>query len=71
MSNPVTILPPNATSLETALDGAGAVRIDAVQVPVGTIWRPEACPEELLPWLAWALSVDVWDESWPEATSAR
>lgn len=22
------------------------------------------CPPELLPWLAWALSVDLWDEEW-------
>ncbi|EOP2819442.1 TPA: phage tail protein I, partial [Escherichia coli] len=26
------------------------------------------CPANLLPWLAWAFSVDRWDEKWPEAT---
>ena len=25
------------------------------------------CPEALLPWLAWALSVDDWDSLWPES----
>ena len=24
------------------------------------------CPAALLPWLAWGLSVDDWDSSWPE-----
>jgi phage tail P2-like protein len=25
------------------------------------------CPVELLPWLAWSLSLDEWDSSWPES----
>ena len=29
---------------------------------------PELCPIEFLPWLAYALSVDVWNDGWPEAT---
>ncbi len=32
---------------------------------VGKQWHPQTCPEALLPWLAWSLSVDEWDESWP------
>lgn len=28
----------------------------------------DTCPANLLPWLAWAFSVDRWDEKWPEAT---
>jgi len=32
---------------------------------------PERCPAPLLPWLAWALSVDVWDAAWPEVTKRR
>ncbi|WP_440055476.1 phage tail protein I [Pseudoalteromonas sp. T1lg65] len=31
-------------------------------------WDPKTCPESLLPWLAWSLSVDEWDEAWPVAT---
>ncbi len=34
---------------------------------IATIWDPDACPASLLPWLAYALSVDVWDSSWSEA----
>ncbi|EJA1199289.1 phage tail protein I [Escherichia coli] len=30
--------------------------------------EPITCPANLLPWLAWAFSVDRWDEKWPEAT---
>ncbi|KJY96095.1 phage tail protein I [Pseudoalteromonas piscicida] len=35
---------------------------------VGKQWHPQTCPEALLPWLAWSLSVDEWDESWPVDT---
>ena len=30
-----------------------------------TRWTPTACPIDLLPYLAWALSVDRWDKDWP------
>jgi len=59
------LLPPNATPLETALADAIGARHD-VAVPVRDLWSPERCPAALLPWLAWALSVDVWDAGWPE-----
>lgn len=32
------------------------------------IHDPWKCPPDLLPWLAYALSVDVWSDSWPEFT---
>lgn len=60
-----SLLPPNATSLERALE-AGAARI--VDVPVSAdIDDPMTCPAELLPWLAWGLSVDTWDADWTDA----
>lgn len=37
-------------------------------VPLRDLWSPERCPLALLPYLAWALSVDRWDQSWPEKT---
>jgi len=37
-----------------------------VPVPNATLWTPATCPAALLPWLAWALSVDEWDGTWPE-----
>lgn len=53
MSN---LLPPNATPQERALDDATA-RIGAVPTPIRDLWNPDACPADLLPWLAWALHV--------------
>lgn len=62
-----SLLPPNASSLELALEAATA-RLGEVPVPVGDLWNPATCPLAVLPWLAWAVSVDVWDETWPEET---
>src|SRR5690625_725784 len=59
------MLPPNASPLERAAATALA-EITRVPVPLRTLWHPDTCPEHLLPYLAWALSVDRWDESWPE-----
>ncbi len=61
------LLPPNATAAERAMAEA-AGRMSDVPVPVGTLWDPWTCPAGALPWLAWALSVDVWDAAWPEST---
>ena len=36
--------------------------------PIRPLWNPDTCPAHLLPWLAWALSVDDWDPTWSEAT---
>ncbi|MCF6438159.1 phage tail protein I [Pseudoalteromonas luteoviolacea] len=34
---------------------------------LASVWDPFLCPAELLPWLAWSVSVDEWDEAWSEA----
>lgn len=60
------LLPPHSTATERALSEAVA-RLSDVGVPLRSVWRPDECPEPLLAWLAWALSVDAWDESWTEA----
>ncbi len=59
------LLPANATPLERALAETTA-RLSDVAVPLRDVWSPEDCPAELLPWLAWALSVDHWEPSWTE-----
>lgn len=64
MSNP-TLLPPNATSAERAMDGATS-RMSDVPVPIKTLWNADTCPVELLPWLAWTFGVDEWSNEWPE-----
>jgi len=60
------LLPDNATDLERELALASAP-LDLVDPAViETIWDAWRCPKALLPWLAWALSVDHWDEGWSE-----
>lgn len=56
------LLPPNATTQERAISLAVGRAFD---MPIRKLWSPETCPEGILPWLAWALSVDEWDSAWP------
>lgn len=57
------LLPPNSTQLERDLaDTTG--RIGEVPSGINSLWDPNTCPTEFLPWLAWAFSVDGWNESW-------
>lgn len=60
-----SLLPPNATSLERAIEASTARAAD-VPVPIRDLWNPQTCPVELLPWLAWALSIDGWEPGWSE-----
>lgn len=60
-----SILPPNATAPERALEEAVA-RISDVPVRVRDVWNPDTIPLPLLPWLAWAFSVDEWSSQWTE-----
>ncbi|HYD23843.1 MAG TPA: phage tail protein I [Croceibacterium sp.] len=60
-----SLLPPNVTAAERALEGAAA-RLEDVPVPIRALWNPATCPAFLLPWLAWSLSIDIWDSAWSE-----
>lgn len=64
---PKHLLPPNATDLEIAADTVSEA-LEEFPVPLRDIWNPDTCPERLLPYLAWAFSVDRWDKDWPEQT---
>jgi phage tail P2-like protein len=59
------LLPPNASEEERALAETVA-RISDVPILVRQTWNPDDCPADLLPWLAWAFSVDEWDNTWTE-----
>jgi len=61
------LLPTGSSALEVAAAKAAA-EIERVPVPLRTLWNWRTCPVNLLPYLAWALSVDRWDFAWPEAT---
>ena len=70
MTAPAHLLPPNRGRAEEAL-ATGVAAQFPLPVPVGDLWNPDAIPAHLLAWLAWALSVDQWDNDWPEATKRR
>jgi phage tail P2-like protein len=59
------LLPISATSQERAISLA-VERAATVPTPIRDLWRADECPVVLLPWLAWALSVDTWDPNWTE-----
>lgn len=59
------LLPLNSTPLERALDAAAA---EDLRSALRTLYNPDTCPSHLLYQLAWAWSVDRWDDTWSEAT---
>ncbi len=59
------LLPPNQTRLEASL--ANAAALPHTPEVLALLWDAQRCPVQLLPWLAWALSVDEWSEAWTEA----
>ncbi len=70
MTDKTSLLPPNVSDLERDLEIALA-RIEDVEIPIATLWDPWHCPLEVLPFLAWALSVDMWRSDWPETVKRR
>jgi phage tail P2-like protein len=61
-----SLLPANASRLE--LDVERLIEgSTALPLAIATLWDPYLCPLPLLPWLAWANSVDTWNDAWPEA----
>ncbi|MCK3658545.1 phage tail protein [Pasteurellaceae bacterium Pebbles2] len=60
-----SLLPIGSTPLERKLSHTFAV-ISDIPVPINLLWQAKHCPVELLPWLAWSVSVDEWDEDWAE-----
>lgn len=51
--------------LEQRAAAACAV-ISDLSVPLRDLWNPWRCPIKFLPYLAWAFSVDRWEETWSE-----
>ncbi|WP_187417756.1 phage tail protein I [Klebsiella oxytoca] len=45
--------------------------ISDLSVPLRDLWNPWKCPVKFLPYLAWAFSVDRWEESWSETEKRR
>lgn len=64
MSDVTSLLPPNATEAMRAQEAVHARMVDMPAELVRTLQNPDAIPDDLLPWLAWAFGVDGWDETW-------
>lgn len=60
-----TLLPPNLTAAERALEQVMAHAGDQ-PLDIRTVKNPDTCPSVLLPWLAWEHAITWWDESWTE-----
>jgi phage tail P2-like protein len=59
---------PNATPFERELESHAAQKYCRVNADIiRDLHDPMKCPLEFLPWLAYALSVDLWNDRWPEA----
>lgn len=64
------LLPPASSVLERRLAQVSG-DIAGLDVPLRDLWNPATCPLKFLPYLAWAFSVDRWDESWDEEIKRR
>ncbi len=66
MTDFAPLMAPNATPLERGLD-RGLSRLDEVDLTAILVCDdPQACPAELLPWLAFDTSIDDWDPDWSD-----
>lgn len=63
--NKNSLLPIGSTRLERKLSLTFA-SISDIPVPIHLTWQAKHCPTSLLPWLAWSLSVDEWNDEWSE-----
>ena len=64
------LLPIGSSKLEKQLSNTFSA-ISEIPVPIRLLWSAENCPINLLPWLAWSLSVDEWDDEWSEESKRQ
>ena len=65
-----SLLPPGSSELERRLAQACS-GISDLNVPLRDLWNPWKCPAKFLPYLAWAFSVDRWEETWTETAKRQ
>ncbi|MCI4210888.1 phage tail protein I [Dickeya dianthicola] len=68
MSN--SLLPPSASDFMRHV-ASSTQHLSEIAVDLDTLWDVGRCPAQLLPYLAWALSVDRWDKRWSEQTKRQ
>nr|WP_175286757.1 phage tail protein I [Klebsiella variicola] len=50
---------------------AACASISDLPVTLRDLWNPWKCPVKFLPYLAWAFSVDRWEETWSETAKRQ
>ncbi|MDP1292093.1 MULTISPECIES: phage tail protein I [Klebsiella pneumoniae complex] len=65
-----SLLPPGSSALERRLAQACS-GISDLNVPLRDLWNPWKCSAKFLPYLAWAFSVDRWEETWTETAKRQ
>lgn len=65
-----SLLPSGSSPLERRAAQACA-GISDLNTPLRDLWNPDRCPVKFLPYLAWAFSVDRWDEKWAPAEKRK
>lgn len=65
-----SLLPSGSSPLERRAAEACA-GISDLNTPLRDLWNPDRCPVKFLPYLAWAFSVDRWDEKWTPAEKRK
>lgn len=71
MSEQPHLLPDNAPAALRDLASISAQLELIDPSAIETIWDAWRCPAPLLPWLAWALSIDVWEDGWTETVKRQ
>lgn len=61
-----SLLPPSASLHERVMEQVIAERLGSIERDIKHFMNPLLCRADLLPWLAWELSVDDWDREWTE-----
>lgn len=62
----VSFLPSNSSPLERGFSLAAAEQPRPPVEIIASLYDPMKCPSALLPYLAWAFSVDLWNDAWSE-----
>lgn len=69
MSTATALVPSNHRLREHALAAVTHEALGEIDpAAINSVWDAWRCPAPLLPFLAWALSVDLWDDAWDENT---
>lgn len=64
----VSKLPPSASKMERVMEQVFWEELALIERDIRNFYDPYQCRVDLLPYLAWEMSVDYWDENWSDQT---